>query len=160
MHLLRPSEKPVQHWCSCTKVLTAARAGCRSAAKCSDWFRADSSYSGTAQHTSFVHTPGACAREALVTFILKVHLHLAILSFLADFCSTSTYLMSATLRAKLVPKVLELVVGENCCNLQWLRKWHRVINVVVISVYLLCQRKTNRFSEKGSTATLLLRREG
>lgn len=66
--------------------------------------------------------------------------------------------MSATLRASLVPKVLELVVGENCCNFQWVREWLRAISAVVISVYLSSSDKVNSFSEKGSIATLLLGR--
>lgn len=56
-------------------------------------------------------------------------------------------------KAKLVPEVLKLV---NCCNLKRIKKLHQVINTI-ISIYLLHQRKTNRFSKKkGSIATWLL----
>lgn len=47
-------------------------------------------------------------------------------------------------KAKLVPEVLKLV---NCCNLEQTKKLHQVINTI-ISIYLLHQRKTNRFSKK------------
>lgn len=47
-------------------------------------------------------------------------------------------------KAKLVPEVLKLV---NCCNLERIKKLHQVINTI-ISIYLLHQRKTNRFSKK------------
>lgn len=75
---------------------------------------------------------------------------------LFTFCSTlfsdrllqySRYLMSAKLKAKLVSKVLKLAAAQNCCNLKWTRKLHHVINRI-ISMYLLCQRKTNRVSKR------------
>lgn len=47
-------------------------------------------------------------------------------------------------KAKVVSEVLKLV---NCCNLEQIKKLHQVINTI-ISVYLLHQRKTNRFSKK------------
>lgn len=47
-------------------------------------------------------------------------------------------------KAKLVSEVLKLV---NCCNLKRIKKLHQVISTI-ISIYLLHQRKTNRFSKK------------
>lgn len=94
-------------------------------------------------------------REVLETFILKVRSRFAALYFLTDYCSIVCIWCLQNARPKLGSKLLKLAVAQNCCNLKWTRKLHHVMKMI-ISVYLLCQRKTNKGSKKGSVTTLLL----
>jgi len=125
----------------------------RTAVKHNDWFKSDTSCSSLPQHKSFTLL---MLNQRSIRNIYSQSPFTFCSTFFSDrLLQYGIYLMSAKLKAKPVSKVLRLAVAQNHCNLKWTRKLHHVINRI-ISVYLLCQRKTNRVSKKGSVTTLLL----